>query len=56
MNRVKAGEKTMSGRFFRTRNIWISGLFHGWYATVFYHFVMGEDPLGSLLRAAFAVS
>ncbi len=42
--------------FFRTRSIWISGLFHGWYATVFYHFVMGENPLGILFRGAFAVS
>lgn len=39
--------------FFRSRNIWAAGLFHGWYATLFYHLVMGEDPLGSILAAAF---
>lgn len=39
--------------FFRTRNLWLPGVYHGWYATVFYVFVMGEDPLGYLLSAAF---
>ena len=41
--------------FFRTRNIWVPGVFHGWYATVYYHFVMGVDPLGCLLQGAFDV-
>lgn len=39
--------------FFRSRNLWAAGLFHGWFATLFYHLVMGEDPLGAILSAAF---
>jgi membrane protease YdiL (CAAX protease family) len=41
--------------FFRTRSMWVPGILHGWYASVFYHFVLGEDPLGSLLSGAFAL-
>lgn len=39
--------------FFRSRNLWAAGVFHGWYATLFYYLVMGQDPLGSILTAAF---
>ena len=39
--------------FLKTRSIWVPGVFHGWFATVFYVFVLGEDPLGSLLPVAF---
>jgi hypothetical protein len=39
--------------FFRSRNIWAAGIFHGWFATLFYYLVMGEDPLGGILHAAF---
>ncbi len=41
--------------FFRTRSIWVPGFFHGWFATIFYVFVLGEDPLGSLLSVAFGL-
>lgn len=39
--------------FFRTRNIWMVGVLHGWFASLFYFLVMGHDPLAPLLRAAF---
>ena len=37
--------------FFRTRNIWLIGVLHGWFATLFYFLVMGVDPIGPLLEA-----
>ena len=30
--------------FFRTRNLWPLGLFHGWYGTCLYFLAMGQDP------------
>ena len=39
--------------FFRTRNLLAIGLLHGWFASVFYFFGMGVDPLAPLLRATF---
>ncbi|TVQ17519.1 MAG: CPBP family intramembrane metalloprotease, partial [Spirochaetaceae bacterium] len=39
--------------FFRTRNIWMPGLLHGWFATLFYFLVMEVDPLEPLLAVAF---
>ena len=30
--------------YFRTRNLWPLGLFHGWYATCLYFLALGEDP------------
>ena len=38
--------------FFRTRSLWVPGVFHGWYATIFYAFVLGEDPLGTFISRA----
>lgn len=35
--------------FFRTRNVIVPGIVHGWFATLFYFLVMGEDPLAPLL-------
>ena len=37
--------------FFRTRNIWVVGVLHGWFATLFYYLVLATDPLASLLAA-----
>jgi len=39
--------------FFRTRNLWMIGVLHGWFASLFYFLVMGHDPLAPLLSAAF---
>ncbi len=39
--------------FFRTRNIWMIGVLHGWFASLFYFLVMGYDPLAPMLEAAF---
>ena len=39
--------------FFRTRNLWMIGILHGWFASLFYFLVMGHDPLAPLLQAAF---
>ncbi|TVQ23121.1 MAG: hypothetical protein EA382_10695 [Spirochaetaceae bacterium] len=39
--------------FFRTRNIWMPGVLHGWFATLFYFLVMEVDPLEPLLAVAF---
>jgi hypothetical protein len=39
--------------FFRTRNMWLIGLLHGWFSSLFYFFVMGHDPLQPLLSIAF---
>jgi len=30
--------------YFRTRNLWALGLFHGWFATGLYFFALGRDP------------
>lgn len=30
--------------YFRTRNLWPLGLFHGWYATCLYFLALGQDP------------
>jgi hypothetical protein len=30
--------------YFRTRNLWALGIFHGWFATGLYFFVLGRDP------------
>jgi len=30
--------------YFRTRNLWALGLFHGWFATGLYFFALGQDP------------
>ena len=38
--------------FFRTRNIWMIGVLHGWFASLFYFLVLGHDPLAPLLAAA----
>ncbi|MGM0673712.1 MAG: CPBP family intramembrane glutamic endopeptidase [Spirochaetota bacterium] len=35
--------------YFRTRNLWVLGIFHGWVATVVYFLVMGTDPWSSLV-------
>jgi hypothetical protein len=39
--------------FFKTRNLIAVGILHGWFASVFYFFAMGEDPLAPLITAAF---
>jgi len=36
--------------FFRTRNVIVPGIVHGWFATLFYYLVMGEDPWAELLQ------
>lgn len=38
--------------FFRTRNLWMIGLLHGWFASLFYFLVLRYDPLAPLLEAA----
>lgn len=38
--------------FFRTRNLWMIGLLHGWFASLFYFLVLRHDPLAPLLEAA----
>lgn len=35
--------------FFRYRCIWTAGIFHGWFATLFYYLVMGEDAVRTLV-------
>lgn len=42
--------------FFRTRNMWMIGVLHGWFSSLFYFFVMGHDPLAPLLRVAFGAA
>lgn len=42
--------------FFRTRNLWMIGVLHGWFSTLFYFLVMGHDPLAPLLRVAFGAA
>lgn len=38
--------------FFRTRNLWIIGILHGWFASLLYFLVLRHDPLAPLLEAA----
>ena len=38
--------------FFRTRNLWMIGILHGWFASLFYFLVLRHDPLAPLLAAA----
>jgi membrane protease YdiL (CAAX protease family) len=35
--------------YFRTKNLWVPGILHGWFATLFYFLVMGEDPWAQLV-------
>lgn len=37
--------------YFRTKNLWVPGILHGWFATLFYFLVMGEDPWAELVLA-----
>ncbi len=37
--------------YFRTRNLWALGLFHGWFATGLYYFALGQDPWKELISA-----
>lgn len=39
--------------YFRTKNLWVPGIVHGWFASVYYFMVMGEDPWAELVSAAF---
>ncbi|NBC29513.1 MAG: CPBP family intramembrane metalloprotease [Spirochaetes bacterium] len=39
--------------YFRTKNVWVPGIFHGWFATLFYYLVMGEDPWAELVLGGF---
>ena len=36
--------------FFRTRNLWALGIFHGTFGTCLYFFVLGRDPLLEILH------
>jgi membrane protease YdiL (CAAX protease family) len=36
--------------YLKTGTVWFAGLFHGWFATVFYYFVLGTDPWLRLVR------
>lgn len=38
--------------YLRWRNLWIIGLFHGWVATFFYYFVLGQDPWKAIVALA----
>ena len=35
--------------FFRYRCLWTAGILHGWFATLFYFLVLGEDPVRALV-------
>ncbi len=37
--------------YFRTRNLWSLGLFHGWFATGLYFFALGRDPWQEVVSA-----
>jgi len=39
--------------YFRTRNLWVPGILHGWFATLVYFFVMGTDPWAQLVLGGF---
>jgi uncharacterized protein len=36
--------------YFRTRNLWALGIFHGLFATCLYFFVLGRDPLMEIIH------
>jgi membrane protease YdiL (CAAX protease family) len=36
--------------YLKSNNIWFAGLFHGWFATVFYYFALGTDPWPRLVE------
>ncbi len=40
--------------YFRVRNLWVLGVFHGWLATLVYFLVLGEDPWIRLVSRGFA--
>ncbi|MFO7780806.1 MAG: CPBP family intramembrane glutamic endopeptidase [Spirochaetia bacterium] len=35
--------------YFRTKNVWVPGVLHGWFATLMYFLVLGEDPWAELV-------
>ena len=35
--------------YFRTKNVWVPGILHGWFATLVYYLVLGEDPWAELV-------
>jgi membrane protease YdiL (CAAX protease family) len=35
--------------YFRTKNVWAPGILHGWFATLIYYLVLGEDPWAQLV-------
>lgn len=37
--------------YFRARNLWVLGLFHGWFATGLYFFALGRDPWKEVVLA-----
>jgi membrane protease YdiL (CAAX protease family) len=39
--------------YFRTKNLWVPGILHGWFATLFYFLVMGKDPWTELIVGGF---
>ena len=39
--------------YLRVGNLWVPGVFHGWFATLFYFLVLGEDPWAPLVQLAF---
>jgi hypothetical protein len=39
--------------YFRHRNLWALGLFHGWFATGLYYLVLGEDPWRQVIAVGF---
>lgn len=41
--------------YFRTKNLWVPGLFHGWFATLFYFLVMGKNPWSELVVGGFGL-
>jgi membrane protease YdiL (CAAX protease family) len=41
--------------YFRTKNVWVPGILHGWFATLFYFLVMGEDPWAELVLGGLAL-
>jgi membrane protease YdiL (CAAX protease family) len=38
--------------YLRTSNLWLLGLFHGWFATMVYMFVLEQDPWTDVISAA----
>lgn len=39
--------------YFRHGNLWALGLFHGWFATGLYYFVLGDDPWRQVIAVGF---